>query len=378
MKRLKIQATSPYRKLIGVGGVGTGIFFKLTGDHTLGRNESRAGELLDVRDYCKLHIITHYVAKLLGAEESASGFEVLPVARIGDDAPGRSVLREMQQVGMDTRFVASTPGKPTLFSVCFQYPDGTGGNITTNNSAAAALSIEDLNVVRRRFAPETGRTIALCAPEVPLRARRHFIEIAREAGALCVASFVAGEIAEAKASGMLQLLHLLAVNEAEAAELVGAAFSGDAPESIAKECLAFLNASLPDLQLVVTLGSRGVLGFANREWNFCPAPRVSVASTAGAGDALLGGVIAGIAAGVPFLRKSSPGQPQPNDVLESALDLAVVLASYTVTSPHTIDPSACLDTLVAFAADRGLQFADGLRAFFEETDAIKSAGIRRQ
>lgn len=378
MKRLKIQTTSPYRRLIGVGGVGTGIFFKLTGDHTLGRNESRAGELLDVRDYCKLHIITHYVAKLLGAGERACGFEVLPVARIGDDAPGRSVLREMQQVGMDTRFVESTPGKPTLFSVCFQYPDGTGGNITTNNSAAAALSIEDLERIKSLFAPEAGHTIALSAPEVPLRARHHFLKSAREAGALCVASFVAGEIAEAKSFGMLQLLHLLAVNEAEAAELVGSAFSGDTPEAIAKECRTFLSASLPDLQLIVTLGNRGVLGFANREWNFCLAPRVSVASTAGAGDALLGGVIAGIAAGVPLLRKSSPGQQQPNGVLESALDLAVALASYTVTSPHTIHPSACLDTLVAFAADRGLQFADGLRAFFEETDATKSAAIWRE
>jgi hypothetical protein len=89
-------------------------------------------------------------------------------------------------------------------------------------------------------------------------------------------------------------------------------------------------------------------------------------------------VIAGIAAGVPLLRKSSPGQSQPNGVLVSALELAVVLASYTVMSPHTIDPSACLDSLIGFAADRGLQFADGLQAFFEETDANKSAAIRRE
>src|SRR5437763_15930976 len=96
MRTLRIDSMSPYQRVIGVGGVGTGVFFKLAGDHTLGRNESRAGELLDVRDYCKLHIVLHYVAKLLGAGKHAWGFEILPLAKIGNDAPGRFVLHEMQ------------------------------------------------------------------------------------------------------------------------------------------------------------------------------------------------------------------------------------------------------------------------------------------
>src|SRR5690242_7908076 len=104
MQKLRIDPSSPYQRLSGVGGVGTGVFFKLAGDHTLGRNESRSGELLDVRDYCKLHIIIHYVARLLGAGKNESGFEILPVAKVGDDAPGHSVLREMQDVGIDLSF----------------------------------------------------------------------------------------------------------------------------------------------------------------------------------------------------------------------------------------------------------------------------------
>ena len=54
-----------YRAMIGAGGIGSGAFFALDGEHTLGREESRSGRLLDRRDYCKLHIISHYVKALL-------------------------------------------------------------------------------------------------------------------------------------------------------------------------------------------------------------------------------------------------------------------------------------------------------------------------
>ena len=78
MRVLRIDERSPYQQLIGVGGLGTGIFFALEGNHTLGRNESRPGQLLDVRDYCKLHIVIHYIAKLLGAQPNSSSFHVFP------------------------------------------------------------------------------------------------------------------------------------------------------------------------------------------------------------------------------------------------------------------------------------------------------------
>ena len=58
----------PFRRLVGVGGIGAGLFFALEGDHQdLGRDESRPGRLLDVRDYCKLHIVAQYPTVLLGA-----------------------------------------------------------------------------------------------------------------------------------------------------------------------------------------------------------------------------------------------------------------------------------------------------------------------
>ena len=90
---------APYRRLVGVGGIGAGIFFALEGDHDLGRNESRPGRLLDVRDYCKLHIVAQYPTVLLGAREDNGPFHVVPVGKVGIDEMGLRLRAEMERGG---------------------------------------------------------------------------------------------------------------------------------------------------------------------------------------------------------------------------------------------------------------------------------------
>jgi len=360
-----LRTDGPYDRLVGVGGIGTGIFFALEGNHTLGRDESRPGALLAVRDYCKLHIVIHYIARLLGAR-SGGPFQVAPVGKIGDDAPGRFVLEEMQQAGIDTRLVKIIPDKPTLFSVCFQYPDGSGGNITTNNSAAAELGSQDLGGAEEILASGGKRVVALCVPEVSLEVRHQFLTLARRAGGFRAASFVPAEIAAAKKLGMFQMLDLVALNELEAAELLGCPFSEENPTPFIEKCSALVRASLPGLRLIVSVGKAGAYGFAGGTWNFCPAPAVKVASTAGSGDALLGGVIAALAAGVPFVEPGPPRRRLDDRRLATALEFGVMLASYTVLSPHTIHPDACLDTLADFAHSLKLSFGPALQQHFTE------------
>jgi len=345
MQTLRIDSQSPYRALVGVGGIGTGCFFALEGGETLGRNESRPGRLLDVRDYCKLHIISHYVAKLLGE------FQVYPIGRVGNDSAGRQVVQEMHDVGMDTQFVHSIEGRPTLFSVCFQYPDGCGGNITTSNSAAAEVCEADVDHAGEILRAQGKKAIALAAPEVPLQARRRLLELATETGAFRVASFVGSEIKAAREMGMFERLDLVSLNESEASQLVGRAFSADTAEDLAGSCQDFLRNCLPKLQMVVSVGAFGAYAITADSWNFCPAPKVNVASTAGAGDALLGGVLAALAAGIPLLRPAHRHEA----VVETALDLGVLLGSYKCQSPHTIHPDADIAAVLCFAEGRDLK-----------------------
>jgi len=360
MHILKIDGNSPYRSLIGVGGLGTGLFFALEGDHTLGRNESRPAQLLDVRDYCKLHIVIHYVAKLLGAQPTGFPFHVVPVGKVGADQQGQHVLKEMQNVGIDTKLVQIEKDKPTLLSVCFQYPNGSGGNVTASNSAAALLCERDLGEAGKFLKMHGANTIALSVPEVSLAVRREFLKLASDAGAFRAASFVEAEIAAARELGMFEMLDLLALNQSEAEALTGCRLSQPSLDEFVKRCRSLAEGVYPNLKIVVTAGKGGAYAFAKDCYNFCPAPVVPVVSTAGAGDALLGGVLSALATGLPFLQRGRVRQGARDVPIMTALDFGVLLASYKVSSPETIHPLASLDTLLKFGRESGLAFSPDL------------------
>jgi sugar/nucleoside kinase (ribokinase family) len=368
-----------YRRLVGVGGIGAGMVFALDGGHDLGRNESRAGRLLDVRDYCKLHIVAHYPSVLLGARPEGTPFHVMPLGKVGSDDIGRRLRHEMAQAGMDVRFVETVAGRPTLLSVCLVYPDGSGGNVTTVDSAAALLTPADLDRATDFLDRDT---MALAVPEVPLGVRQHLLRLAGRRGALRVAAVTSGEMGEARERSFFTDVDLLALNEDEAGTLGGRAFARDDPRPLLDACVAALASMQPEIRLVVTAGADGAYGFEQGRWVKVPALEVPVASTAGAGDALLGGIMAGLAAGAPFVpdptvaRSSEDGASEDGSPkggsskegggslrdrrLTSALELGTLLAAYAVTSPHTIHPDARPEALRSFAHEHGITLAPRL------------------
>ncbi len=104
-----------YSGLVGTGGIGHGEFFLLDGSRTLGREESRPGRFLDRRDYCKLHIICHYVKVLLGEK-----IDVYPIGRIGDDPHGQRLADEMARAGVSFREEVASgafPGPGESFTI---------------------------------------------------------------------------------------------------------------------------------------------------------------------------------------------------------------------------------------------------------------------
>jgi sugar/nucleoside kinase (ribokinase family) len=359
-RTLRLPPGAPYKRLVGVGGIGSGLFFALEGHHELRRNESRPGRLLDVRDYCKLHIVAQYPTLLLGARADRGPFHVIPVGKVGIDEIGLRLRAEMELAGMDVRFVDAVPGRPTLLSVCFQYPDGSGGNVTTVDSAAALLAERDVDAVERFIVPGT---IALAAPEVPLAARRHLLRRAELKGAFRAASLTSAEADEAWQAGVFGLADLLALNEDEAAAVAGSAFPQGDPKAFLERLAAKLCAVQPHVRLVVTAGARGAYAFEGRGWTYVPALDVPVVSTSGAGDALLGGILTGLAAGLPFTASS---QRRGATVLQSAFDLGALLAAFKVTSPHTIPTDLSLDALLAFAREHGIVLGAPFRSLLPE------------
>ncbi|MGC2605879.1 MAG: PfkB family carbohydrate kinase [Silvibacterium sp.] len=335
-----------FSHVIGVGGIGTGTIIELNGDETLGRTESRMGRLLDARDYCKLHIVEHYVAILSGVKGDSSSCRVVAIGNVGRDDAGMGLIREMTDAGIDTCYVRVEPRYRTLFSVSFLYPDKSGGNITISNSAAGELDQAQLDHCQRELAAAGSRAIALCLPEVPLKARSEFLRIASDSGSYRVASFPAGEMEAVRSLNLLSRVDLLDLNREEAAAL-GGADRGEEEEQVLEAGLRVAAAANPGIRLIVSEGPEGLDVFDQGTWSHYDAIPAEVISSAGAGDALLGGVIAGMVLGFPLV-----GTTQENDGRKrnpSAIDLGLLVAAFSLTSPHTIHPGFTLQALQEFA-----------------------------
>jgi sugar/nucleoside kinase (ribokinase family) len=331
-------ASMRYEVLIGTGGIGSGEFFALRGNHTIGREESRPGRFDDRRDYCKLHIICHYVRTLAGPR-----LAVYPVGRVGDDETGLRLLREMGQAGLELAFARAAPGARTLRSICFTYPDGSGGNLTTDDSASALVSAADVAEALPLFGRHRNRGIALAVPEVPLEARAATLESGRRFGFLTVASFLSAEMDEARERGLLDAVDLLAMNVEEAARL--APVDAEDPQRVITAFVEKVAAPRPRLMASITAGRRGSWVLAGGRLAFLPALAVTVRSAAGAGDAHLAGILCGLAGGLDLF---------------DAHEIGRLVAAASVTSPHTIHPD--LDRHALRGLARALSLPQGAAA----------------
>lgn len=349
-------------RVFGAGGIGSGVFFRLEGARTLGRNESRPALLMPWKDYCKQHIILHYLSVLLGAGE---GIKVHPIGRVGADNAGTSLLNEMKAAGMDTSAVAVDAGRGTLFSVCFQYPDSSGGNITSSNSASGAVSAGDVNAFFSAFPEPDGRELMLAAPEVPLEARLALLEQGSLRGGFCAASVLAQEAGDFLRSGGAERTGLLSVNIDEARALAGRGGRKSSAPDAAAACYGRLRRRNPGIRLIVSSGPDGCYACDNGRIAHIMAPRVDAVSTAGAGDALLAGTLAGLACGLEFMKGREDGRFAETP-LDSAVELGTLLASFSVTSPHTIHPGADAESLGEWARANAIAFTRGFTRMFAD------------
>ncbi|OGV65416.1 MAG: hypothetical protein A2498_13900 [Lentisphaerae bacterium RIFOXYC12_FULL_60_16] len=341
---LRLPAGSRYDCMIGTGGIGSGMFFALDGNHTLGREESRSGRLLDRRDYCKLHIIAHTVAVLLGP-----AIRVYPVGAVGNDAVGQRLREEMQAAGLDLRQVRTLPDLPTLFAICYVYPDGAGGNLTVNDSASAHVAPDWITGTDTLFPANGSRTIVLAVPEVPLETRQELLRTGTRHGAFRAASFASGEMETVRHNRLLANVDYLAINAHEATLLAGIDPAAE-PEAIARQTTRHLHTEWPHLRLTITAGKAGSWAWDGSHLTHQSPPPVAVASTAGAGDAFMSGMLAGHAAGLSW---------------QDAQQLATLTGAGSVTSPHTIHPGLDRTCLHKLVLDSGVKLAPAVAALLE-------------
>lgn len=333
--------SSRTRVIVGTGGIGSGMALALIGDRDLGREESRPVHRIDARDYCKLHIVFHYLQRLVG-----DATLVLPIGRVGEDPTGRGLLREMEDVGLPLRYIAHTRRAPTLYSVAFTYPNGNGGNLTTADSASSMVGTDDVRAAEAELRSLGGPGIAVALPEVPIPARVELLRMGAELGHLRVASLVPGEVDDPGLDALLRQVDLLAVNAAEAAALGGGGAADDGGALVQRTLDAVQDRTGRAIRLVVTGGARGSWAWDGEAVSHAPAILRPVRSTAGAGDAHLAGIVTGLAAGWG---------------LHAANGFAALVSSVKVASVHTIHPDLGWELLAREADAAGLTLLEHRR-----------------
>lgn len=310
------------RQIIGTGGIGKGLFFLSYENEALGRNESRMAKLSDAKDYCKLHIVFHYLSSLL-----APNVEVIPIGKVGRDENGALCKEQMKSAGMKTDWIEESDEHPTMLSICIQYPDKSGCNITSDNSACQEVDSQYiLKTVKELRVDED--TVVVALPEVPLKSRIELLRYGKEQGAFCAASCGTAEIGAFVELKGPKMCDLIALNQEETAALAGMEAVTNLNE--AKVAANIILKAFPHLYLWLTVGAGGSLLASHKKMIAYPAlSDIEVKNTGGAGDASLAGLLIGYCQGLSLWEEQGDRY--------TAGELAVLMAGMSVESADSIN-----------------------------------------
>jgi len=220
------------------------------------------------------------------------GLRVAIFGKQADDPNGRVLREGMRRLGIEARLDLSGSAS----SSAQVYVDPTGARaIYMAPAATAELVPEEIDRLHRGVI-ESARVVSSEVSQVPLRVVRRVFELARAAGARTVLDLDV-PLREAvpglgTAEDLEAVLRLATVLKPSLSAVEGYVSARD-PEKVAEELARRSGAEV----VAVTDGERGCVLRVGAAALAVPAPRVRAVDSTGAGDAFLGGLLAGRALG---------------------------------------------------------------------------------
>jgi ribokinase len=230
------------------------------------------------------------------------GAEVMMLGRVGEDAFGQDLVKNLRDNGVDTSCIKAIPDAPTGSAFITVTPDGENAIVVSPGA-------------NRRFGPQEVETasedlrqawVLVAQLEVGVDAVETAARIAADNGGRFLLNLAPPrEVSDT----LLRLSNPLVVNEHEARFLLGED-ERDAEES-ARGLLELGSSSV-----VLTSGAAGAILATGELTRHFPALEVEVVDTTGAGDAFVGALATRLAKGTP---------------LEEAVPYAVLAGAVAVT-----------------------------------------------
>jgi ribokinase len=218
-----------------------------------------------------------------------------------------------------------------MISICLQYPDKEGCNFTAVNNATIHVTAEYVQMCMEKIGIDK-KTIVAAIPEVSIESRVAMLRMGKEKGAFNVLSVPAAEANEFLRLNIFMDCDMLAVNEEEGQAILEKNLKG---KQLVSRLFSTLSKMNPEIRLMVTCGSRGAYSAVKGSIEFVPPLRANVINTTGAGDAFLGGTLAGLTKGLP-LQKHRNDQYFGETLLESAAELGALCAGMAVETEDSI------------------------------------------
>jgi ribokinase len=251
------------------------------------------------------------------------GADVSMLGRVGEDAFGQDLIRNLRDNGVDAKYVRTTPDAPTGSAFITVTPDGENA-IVVSPGANRSFGPDEVEEAAEILC-ETGVLVAQL--EVPAEAVERAAKIATQSGGRFVFNLApAREVSES----LLRLPDPLVVNETEARFLLGDDTRD--PERLAAKLL-----DLGPASAVVTLGASGAVLASGGTTRHFPAPEVEAVDTTGAGDAFVGALAARLAAGAPL------EEAVPYAVLAGTATVAQAGAQGSLPTPEVMEKLAPAD-----------------------------------
>lgn len=239
---------------------------------------------------------------IFACQAARLGLRVAVVGRVGDDVFGRLALRRLAESGVETRFIAATPGLKTGLGLALCRAAGDRAILTYGGSINAVYPADLSDDLLR-----AARHLHYCSYFLQTHLRAALPAIFRRARALGLTISLdtnwdpegrwaaAGDLAAA-----LALCDIFLPNEQEALAITGAARLEDALDLLAGRI------GLP--VVAVKRGASGAQVAAGAERLAAPvAPVAVLADTIGAGDSFDAGFVAAWLAGRPLTECAALG-----------------------------------------------------------------------
>jgi len=230
------------------------------------------------------------------------GAEVLMLGRVGEDAFGQDLVKNLRDNGVDTSCIEALPDAPTGSAFITVTPDGENAIVVSPGA-------------NRRFGPQEVETAFEDLRQARVLVAQLEVDVDAVETAACIAAVNGGRFLlnlappREVSDTLLRLSDPLVVNEHEARFLLGE--DERDPEKLARGLL-----ELGPSSAVLTSGAAGAILATGELTHHFPALEVEVVDTTGAGDAFVGALATRLAEGTP---------------LEEAVPYAVLAGAVAVT-----------------------------------------------